>query len=203
MGDTFPAGFGSLKVVTNCFWPRMVGHINGLFVLEDESGGCILRCRKNQTNGRMACWVSRSLKPPCYGDQPTRSWSAHDGSVTTQGTVSTLHTPGKLWQNVQNARNRMVLTYNDVGHTPKCPQIGVLLHNRATKVTAFLLHKFGVFSFGISSVFVPCNLPQKWECYACPKFWKFLPKCTVFISNGKLWMTGLSFTMSRERLVCP
>ena len=32
---------------------------------------------KNQTNGRIACWVSRSLKPPCHGDRPTRSWSAH------------------------------------------------------------------------------------------------------------------------------
>ena len=48
----------------NCFCPRKVGHINGLFVLEDESGGCIFRCRKNQTNGRMACRVSRSLKQP-------------------------------------------------------------------------------------------------------------------------------------------
>ena len=38
----------------------------------------------------------------------------------------------------------MVLTYNDVGHTPKCPQIGVLLNNRATKLAAFLLYKFGV-----------------------------------------------------------
>ena len=38
-GSAYPAGFGSLKAVTNCFWPRKVGHINGLFVLEDESGG--------------------------------------------------------------------------------------------------------------------------------------------------------------------
>ena len=33
---------------------------------------------------------------------------------------------------------------NDVGHTPKCPKIGVLLNNRATKFAAFLLPKFGV-----------------------------------------------------------
>ena len=38
----------------------------------------------------------------------------------------------------------MVLTYDDVGHTPKCPQIGVLLNNRATKLAEFLLYKFGV-----------------------------------------------------------
>ena len=31
----------------------------------------------------------------------------------------------------------------------------------------------------MSSVFVLCNLLQKWVCYACPKFWKFLPECTV------------------------
>ena len=29
------------------------------------------------------------------------------------------------------------------------------------------------------SVFVLCNLLQKWVCCACPKFWKFLPECTV------------------------
>ena len=34
----YPAGFGSLKAVTNCFWRRKVGHINGLFVLQNESG---------------------------------------------------------------------------------------------------------------------------------------------------------------------
>ena len=44
--------------------------------LKMESGGYILRRRKNQTNGRMACRVSRSLKPLCHGDQPTRSSSA-------------------------------------------------------------------------------------------------------------------------------
>ena len=27
------------RAVANCFWPRKVGHINGLFVLEDETGG--------------------------------------------------------------------------------------------------------------------------------------------------------------------
>ena len=31
----------------------------------------------------------------------------------------------------------------------------------------------------MSSAFVLCNLLQKWVCYACPKFWKFLPECTV------------------------
>ena len=56
----YPAGFRLSKAVTNCFWPRKVGHINGLFVLEDESSGCILRCRKIKTNGRMECRVSAS-----------------------------------------------------------------------------------------------------------------------------------------------
>ena len=55
--------------------------------------------------------------------------------------MNTLGTLGKLRQ---NAGNRMVLTYNDVGRNPKCPQIGVLLNKRATKRAAFLLHKFGV-----------------------------------------------------------
>ena len=36
------------------------------------------------------------------------------------------------------------MTLGTPGHTPKCPQIGVLLNNRATKLTAFLLYKFGV-----------------------------------------------------------
>ena len=57
------------------------------------------------------------------------------------GYCDTLRTLGKLRQNVGN---RMVLTYNDAGYTPKCPQIGVLLNNRATKLAAFLLYKFGV-----------------------------------------------------------
>ena len=47
-GGVYPAGFGSLKAVMNYFWPRKVGHNIGLFVLEDESGGYILRWRKNQ-----------------------------------------------------------------------------------------------------------------------------------------------------------
>ena len=81
-GCAYPAGFGSLKALTNCFWPRKVGHINGLFVLKNESGGYILRRRKNQTNGRMASRVSRSLKPRCQGDQPTRSQSARGTSLS-------------------------------------------------------------------------------------------------------------------------
>ena len=69
-------------------------------------------------------------------------WSRHyNGSVTTRGTVSTLRTLCKLRQ---NDGKWMVLTYNDVRHTPNCPQIGVLLNNRATKRAAFLLYKFGV-----------------------------------------------------------
>ena len=63
------------------------------------------------------------------------------GTTTMQGTVSTIRTLSKLRQNVGN---RMVLTYNDAGHTPKCPQIEVLLNNRATKLAAFLLSNFGV-----------------------------------------------------------
>ena len=65
----------------------------------------------------------------------------YDSNVTTQGTVYTLRTQGKLQQNV---RNRMVLTYNDGGSNRKCPQIGVLLNKRATKRAPFLLFKFRV-----------------------------------------------------------
>ena len=36
----------------------------------------------------------------------------------------------------------------------------------------------------MSSVFVLCNLLQKWVCYACPKFWKFLPECTVLFQEN-------------------
>ena len=62
MGAAYPAGFGSLKAITKCFWSRKVGHINGLFVLEVESGGCIFTCRKNQTNGRKTSTVYSLLK---------------------------------------------------------------------------------------------------------------------------------------------
>ena len=44
---------------------------DNFFLLQNKSGGYILRCRKNQTNERMASGVSRSLKPRCQGDQPT------------------------------------------------------------------------------------------------------------------------------------
>ena len=37
----------------------------------------------------------------------------------------------------------------------------------------------------MSSVFVLCNLLQKWVCYACPKFWNFLPECTVVVHAGQ------------------
>ena len=61
-GVAYPAGFGSLKAITKCFWSRKVGHINGLFVLEVESGGCIFRCRKNQTNERKTSTLYSLLK---------------------------------------------------------------------------------------------------------------------------------------------
>ena len=61
-GVAYPAGFGSLKTITKCFWSRKVGHINGLFVLEVESGGCIFTCRKNQTNGTKTSTVYSLLK---------------------------------------------------------------------------------------------------------------------------------------------
>ena len=112
------------------------------FVFENESGGYILRCRKNQTNGGMASRVSRSLKPRCQGDQPT--WftiSARNIGTTTAGYCE--YAPYAR-QASKKVGNRMVLTYNDVGHNPKCPQIGVSLNKRATKRAPFLLHKFGV-----------------------------------------------------------
>ena len=59
-GRAYPAGFGSLKAATNCFWPKKVGHINGLFVLENESGGYILRCRKIK---QMEEWQAKYLAP--------------------------------------------------------------------------------------------------------------------------------------------
>ena len=98
-----------------------------------------------QMEGRQAQYT-RSLKPPAMAmnrrDHDQRAEHRHyDGSLTTQGYCEYAPTLGKLRQNVGN---RMVLTYNDVGHTPKCPQIGVLLNNRATKLAAFLLYKFGV-----------------------------------------------------------
>ena len=62
LGVAYPAGFGSLKAITKCFWSRKVGHINGLFVLEVESGGCIFTCRKDQTNGRKTSTVYSLLK---------------------------------------------------------------------------------------------------------------------------------------------
>ena len=127
----YPAGFGSFKAVTNCFWPKKVRHINGLFELENESGWLHFEMSKKSNkwkNGKQS--ISR-LKPRC----PRRSTDVitidqraehrhYDSNVTTQGTGSTLRTLGKLQQNVGN---RMVLTYNDVGRNPKRPQIGVLL----------------------------------------------------------------------------
>ena len=61
-GVAYPADSGSLKAITKCFWSRKVGHINGLFVLEVESGGCIFTCRKNQTNGRKTSTAYSLLK---------------------------------------------------------------------------------------------------------------------------------------------
>ena len=52
----------------------------------------------------------------------------------------------------------------------------------------------------MSSVFVLCNLLQKWVCYACPKFWKFLPECTVFfqeLSNKKKKIKALRPKMTK------
>ena len=98
---------------------------------------------------QMEEWQAEYLAPQSHAakainrrDHDQRAEHRHyDSNVTTQGTVSTLRTLGKLQQNVGN---RMVLTYNDVGHNPKRPQIGVLLNKRATKHAPFLLYKFGV-----------------------------------------------------------
>ena len=78
-----------------------------------------------QMEGRQAQYT-RSLKPPCHGDEPTRSWSARGTSALRRqpdhaGYCEYAPTLGKLRQNVGN---RMVMTYNDVGHTrahPKMP----------------------------------------------------------------------------------
>ena len=96
--------------------------------------------------GACATRATCELRTCCHGDEPTRSWSARGTSALRRqpdhaGYCENAPTLGKLRQKV---RNRMVLTYNDVGHAPKCPQIGVLLNNRATKLAAFLLYKFGV-----------------------------------------------------------
>ena len=64
----------------------------------------------------------------------------------------------------------------------------------------------------MSSVFVLCNLLQKWVCYACPKFWKFLPECTVpefehgwlleFVTTGK-WSNVVVVLFSRQAKCLP
>ena len=102
-----------------------------------------------QMEGRQAQYT-RSLKPPCHGDEPTRSYDQraehrhYDGSLTTQGTVSTLLRSASFDETSGIERFWRTMTLGTPGHTPKCPQIGVLLNNRATKLAAFLLYKFGV-----------------------------------------------------------
>ena len=44
----------------------------------------------------------------------------------------------------------------------------------------------------MSSVFVLSNLLQKWVCYACPNFWKFLPECTVYKNYAIKFPTKIS-----------
>ena len=68
----------------------------------------------------------------------------YDGSLTTQGTVSTLLRSASFDKTSEIEWFWRTMTLGTPGHNPKCPQIGVLLNNRATKLAAFLLYKFGV-----------------------------------------------------------
>ena len=66
------------------------------------------------------------------------------------------------------------------GTPPNAPRLGFcwIIEQRSLLHFYFTNSGWGS-SFRMSSVFVLCNLLQKWVCYACPKFWKFLPECTV------------------------
>ena len=72
-----------------------------------------------QMEGRQAQYTTMAMN---RRDHDQRAEHRHyDGSLTTQGYCEYAPTLGKLRQNVGN---RMVLTYNDVGHTrahPKMP----------------------------------------------------------------------------------
>ena len=74
----------------------------------------------------------------------------------------------------------MVLTYNEIGHTPKCPQIGVLLNNRATKLAAFLLYKFGV-KYWLSDELSFCSVQfaAQMNVLRLSEVLEILPECTV------------------------
>ena len=55
----------------------------------------------------------------------------------------------------------------------------------------------------MSSAFVLCNLLQKWVCYASPKFWKFLPECTVgLFLAGCLWRLRLKVQLRLRSPSC-
>ena len=87
----------------------------------------------------------------------TLPWRSTDAIMINARNIGTTTTHG-YWEYVPYTQqastkrhdgNRMVLTYNDVGYTPKCPQIRVLLNNRATKRAEFLLINSGkVVAFG-------------------------------------------------------
>ena len=101
-----------------------------------------------QMEGRQAQYT-RSLKPPAMAmnrrDHDQRAEHRHyHGSLTTQGTVSTLLRSASLDKTSGIEWFWRTMTLGTPGHTPKCPQIGVLLNNRAMKLAAFLLYKFGV-----------------------------------------------------------
>ena len=59
-GCAYPAGFGSLKAVTNCFWSRKVGHINGLFALEMKAVATFWDVEKIK---QMEEWQAEYLAP--------------------------------------------------------------------------------------------------------------------------------------------
>ena len=172
-------------------------------MLEVESGGCIFsyRCRKNQTNGRKTSTVYSLLKATL----PWRWTDAIMISARNIGTTTAAWPRRVLWVRSyarQASTKRRESNGSDVqwrwahqGTPQNAPRLGFWLNNRATKLAAFLPYKFGVLgsSFRMSSVFVLCNLLQKWVCYACPKFWKFLPECTVHhIAWDAILIAGLT-----------
>ena len=49
----------------------------------------------------------------------------------------------------------------------------------------------------MSSVFVLCNFLQKMSVLRCPKFWKFLPECTVVLQCRAFAITHVCLHMCR------
>ena len=63
-----------------------------------------------------------------------------------------------------------------------CPKISCVRkvgEPRIRKLSAYEISSVYSSIFRMSPVLVLCNLLPRWVCYACQKFWKFLPEFTV------------------------